>query len=182
MQYEIPAICPVCQGAFQTKKLACIKCGSVLEGNFAPDPLSALPKEMRQFILIFIRCRGNIREMEKAYGISYPTVRARLDEIIAALNVNRQPGRQAGVKPAQSANNGVSDGAAASDAGTEGMAGDTDAGPGPVIAVGDTDAGPGPDMAGGSTQERLGILKSLASGEIGIDEAKELLTKKGAGE
>ena len=92
MLYEPPSVCPVCGGNFHVKRLGCENCGSVLEGAFAPDRLSRLTPEMRRFVIIFIGSRGNIREMEKIYGISYPTVRARLDEIIAALDTGEDDG------------------------------------------------------------------------------------------
>ena len=90
MLYDFPIHCPVCQGMFHVKRLGCDKCGSVLEGNFEFNQLARLPKEMQQFVIVFLECRGNIREMEKYFSISYPTVRARIDEIVAVLN--RQTG------------------------------------------------------------------------------------------
>jgi hypothetical protein len=86
MLYELPASCPVCKKAFHVRRLGCENCGSTLEGAFELDRLSQLPSEMRQFVIIFLKSRGNIREMEKFYGISYPTVRSRLDEIVALLD------------------------------------------------------------------------------------------------
>ncbi len=44
-----------------------------------------LPTEQREFIEVFIKCRGNIKDVEKELGISYPTVRNRLDSVITAL-------------------------------------------------------------------------------------------------
>ena len=85
MNYELPDKCPICQGKQHVTRLGCDNCGSVLEGRFILDRLSQLSSDMRQFIIIFLKYRGNIREMEKYYNISYPTVRARIDEIITAL-------------------------------------------------------------------------------------------------
>jgi hypothetical protein len=65
--------------------MKCQRCGAALEGEFELDRLSGLSAQQRQFIVDFLKCRGNIKEMEKTYAISYPTVRARLDEIVAAL-------------------------------------------------------------------------------------------------
>ena len=86
MLYELPAICPVCKKTFHVKRLGCENCGCTLDGAFELDRLSQLSTEMRRFVVIFLKSRGNIREMEKFYGISYPTVRSRLDEIVAALD------------------------------------------------------------------------------------------------
>ena len=85
MLYEMPSVCPVCGSGFKVTRLSCDACGSVLEGNFGLDRISLLSKEMRRFTMDFLKCRGNIREMEKLYGISYPTVRARIDDIVTAL-------------------------------------------------------------------------------------------------
>ena len=61
------------------------------------DQESALTPEQRSFVYSFLRNRGNIREMEKELGISYPTVRARLDQVIAALGI--EPAKAADNKP-----------------------------------------------------------------------------------
>ena len=85
MLYSFPIHCPVCQEKFHVKRLACENCGSELEGTFELSRLSQLSSEMQQFIIVFLECRGNIREMEKYFNISYPTVRVRIDDIVAAL-------------------------------------------------------------------------------------------------
>jgi hypothetical protein len=66
-------------------RLACSECGSSLEGRFEVCRFCQLSPEQQQFIEVFITSRGNIREMERILGISYPTVRGRLDSIIEAL-------------------------------------------------------------------------------------------------
>jgi hypothetical protein len=101
MTYELPTICPVCHEKFIVKQLGCDNCNSVLEGNFELNKLSRLPSEMQQFVITFLRCRGNIREMEKILEISYPTVRARIDEIVAALAPATGVGPQVGVNAAK---------------------------------------------------------------------------------
>lgn len=85
MSHPLPATCPVCQHALIASRLRCKHCGTALEGDFEIDRLARLSMAQRQFVVSFLRCRGNIREMEKEYSISYPTVRARIDEIIQAL-------------------------------------------------------------------------------------------------
>lgn len=59
-----------------------------MEGEFTLCKFCQLPDEQREFIEIFIKCRGNIKDIEKEMGISYPTVRNRLDTIIEALGYN----------------------------------------------------------------------------------------------
>ena len=86
MIHEPPAICPVCDAKLHITRLSCRNCGSVLKGRFKLEGLANLPAEMQRFVVIFLKSRGNIREMEKIYGISYPTVRARIDEILELLD------------------------------------------------------------------------------------------------
>jgi hypothetical protein len=56
-----------------------------MEGKFSLCKFCRLPAEQREFIEVFIKCRGSIKEVEKELGISYPTVRSRLDSVIEAL-------------------------------------------------------------------------------------------------
>ena len=90
MLHVMPGKCPVCQNRFTVTRLGCDSCESVLEGNFEPGRLAGLPAETQQFIVMFLKCRGNIREMEKIYNISYPTVRSRIDEIVTLLGESAQ--------------------------------------------------------------------------------------------
>jgi len=90
--------CPVCHKPLHITKLHCPACGTSIEGDFQAERLLALTPEQRSFVLSFLRNRGNIREMEKELGISYPTVRARLDQILAALGLESNPSKE---KPAR---------------------------------------------------------------------------------
>ena len=77
--------CPVCEAPLRITELSCPECETKLHGVFQPPPLARLPREHQQFAETFLLCRGVIRDVEKALGISYPTVRARLDGVVAAL-------------------------------------------------------------------------------------------------
>jgi hypothetical protein len=68
-------------------ELQCRGCGTGLQGEFAlsPCPFCALPPEQFRFLELFLRCRGNMRDVERALGLSYPTIRARLDTLLNAL-------------------------------------------------------------------------------------------------
>ena len=78
--------CPVCDNdRFAVAKLICAKCGTAIEGKFSLSKLGGLATEHQDFIEVFIRCRGNIKDVERELGISYPTVRNRLDKVIRAL-------------------------------------------------------------------------------------------------
>jgi hypothetical protein len=77
--------CPVCNQELDIVKLHCDHCNTTIEGSFTLCRFCKLTREQRQFIETFIKCRGNIKEVEKDLSISYPTVRSRLDEVIHAL-------------------------------------------------------------------------------------------------
>lgn len=77
--------CPVCEGELEVVRLSCRGCGTSLEGRFALGKFHSLSREQLQFAEVFIRNRGNIKDVERELGISYPTVRGRLDALIRAL-------------------------------------------------------------------------------------------------
>jgi len=77
--------CPVCGDALEVVRLECGRCHTAIEGRFSLSRLSRLSDEQLQFVDTFLRVRGNIREMERELGISYPTVRNRLDGILQAM-------------------------------------------------------------------------------------------------
>lgn len=85
MKYKSPSQCPVCGHELVISKLACNHCHTTLEGSFDSCKFCKLPAEQMEFIEVFIKCRGNIKDVEKELGISYPTVRNRLDGIIQEL-------------------------------------------------------------------------------------------------
>ena len=85
MDYKMPHKCPVCEHELKVTKLACTYCSTKIEGEFSSCKFCKLPLEQLVFIEAFIKCRGNIKEVEKELGISYPTVRSRLDSVIEAL-------------------------------------------------------------------------------------------------
>lgn len=85
MKYKAPGRCPVCDEKLSITKLSCPKCSTTIEGNFQPCEFCRLPNEDLEFVKIFIKCRGNIKDVEKELGISYPTVRGKLDTVIRGL-------------------------------------------------------------------------------------------------
>ena len=87
-QYPVPGTCPVCGGAFTVTQVKCQDCGARLEGRFTPGLLGSLTEEQIRFVKVFLARRGNIREVGKELGISYPTVRSRLDEILEVLGLS----------------------------------------------------------------------------------------------
>lgn len=85
MLYKAPGKCPVCSEKLDITKLSCPKCRTNIEGEFEPCEFCRLPKDELDFIKVFIKCRGSIKDVEKELGISYPTVRAKLDNVISSL-------------------------------------------------------------------------------------------------
>lgn len=85
MKYKAPGKCPVCGEKLSITKLGCPKCSTAIEGDFQPCEFCRLPEEDLEFVKVFIKCRGNIKDVEKELGISYPTVRGKLDAVIRGL-------------------------------------------------------------------------------------------------
>lgn len=88
MVYKIINECPVCHSKLLVSKLKCSKCSTVIENDFEMSKFEYLTNEQLKFIEVFLKNRGNIKDVEKELGISYPTVRAKLDEVISALGYN----------------------------------------------------------------------------------------------
>lgn len=77
--------CPVCASEMRAVRLECGECGVLVEGSFALGRFHALDREQLAFLETFVRVRGNIKDVEREFGVSYPTARARLDAVIRAL-------------------------------------------------------------------------------------------------
>ena len=88
--YHAPTKCPVCGDAMEITKVKCRNCNSELSGIFSPCRFCTLEEKYTQFIETFLRCRGSIKEVEKAMGISYPTVRNLLDASLTELGLNEK--------------------------------------------------------------------------------------------
>jgi hypothetical protein len=83
--HQVLTRCPVCGDDLRIVRLECPGCGSALQGNFSLGRLARLTREQLQFVEVFIRCRGKIKDVEEELGISYPTVVARLNEVVQAM-------------------------------------------------------------------------------------------------
>ncbi len=79
--------CPVCGKELVAVRLRCENCETVIENSFRLSRFDYLTDDELRFVETFLRCRGNIKEVERALGISYPTVRARLDGILKRLGL-----------------------------------------------------------------------------------------------
>lgn len=85
MKKEVLGKCPVCGDELHVVKLSCNNCQTNIEGSFSLCKFCKLTDEQKSFVEIFIKSRGNIKEIEKEMGISYPTVRGKLENVIEAL-------------------------------------------------------------------------------------------------
>jgi hypothetical protein len=79
--------CPVCASATFVERVRCSTCDTAVEGRFSSsvEGFQSLTKEQRAFVKVFVSCRGKIKDVEQALGISYPTVVSRLEEVAEAI-------------------------------------------------------------------------------------------------
>ena len=87
MARDVISTCPVCEGELLISRLHCRSCGTALEGEFGVGRFGRLSKEQLALLESFLRARGNLKEMERELGISYPTVRGRVDALVRALGL-----------------------------------------------------------------------------------------------
>ena len=81
----LPTKCPLCGGEITVTRIYCRDCDTTIEGRFEGGPFSQLTQEQLEFAETFIRHEGKITRMEGELGLSYPTIRNRLHEVIRAL-------------------------------------------------------------------------------------------------
>jgi hypothetical protein len=93
--HDAIATCPVCAGELAVTRLRCGTCGTTLEGEFSVGRFASLSREQTQVLESFLRSRGNLRDMERELGISYPTVRARVEALVRALGFGPRDGDEA---------------------------------------------------------------------------------------
>lgn len=90
--HPAPSRCPVCHSELTVARLHCSSCDTSIEGRFTSGPFGHLSPEYVDFIVTFVRCEGKINRMEQELGLSYPTIRNRLHEVIRALGY--EPGKE----------------------------------------------------------------------------------------
>jgi hypothetical protein len=151
MVHDVIATCPVCADELTITRLHCRSCGTALEGEFGVGRFGRLDREQMSLLESFLRSRGNLKEMERELGISYPTVRGRVDGLVRAL--------------------GLADGADIAD-GADGADGEPDE---------LEPANEAPTDAADAAAERRSILERLARKEIGAEEAAVALRSIGDG-
>jgi len=87
MARDVISTCPVCEGELLITRLHCRSCGTALEGEFGVGRFGRLSREQLSLLESFLRSRGNLRDIERELGISYPTVRGRVDALVRSLGL-----------------------------------------------------------------------------------------------
>ena len=103
--FAAPTRCPVCRSELEITRLHCPSCDTSIEGRFTGGPIAHLTAEHLDFIVTFVRCEGKINRMEQELGLSYPTIRNRLHEVIRALGF--EPGKDETIEISSEKRNSV---------------------------------------------------------------------------
>ncbi len=90
--YRPPRDCPVCSSRLEITQLGCPTCGTGLVGRFEPCDFCGLDDADLQMLKVFLASRGNMRDLERHLGVSYPTARARFDDLLRRLGLQAAPG------------------------------------------------------------------------------------------
>ena len=85
MPHDVISTCPVCSSELAVTRLHCGTCGTTLEGDFSVGRFGRLSRDQVAILESFLRSRGNLRDMERELGISYPTVRSRVEQLVRSL-------------------------------------------------------------------------------------------------
>ncbi len=157
MVRKILEACPSCGGELEIGEVHCTNCETQIQARYRPCDFCMLTDEQSTFLRLFVLSRGNLTEVEKRLGVSYPTVRAKLDEVIERLEGSEGP--QAPGAPATA----VRRRAAASRIQE------------PPPSNPGTGAAPPP----GAGDERRRLLEAVARGEVSAEEASSKLRTRG---
>lgn len=85
--HTTPRHCPVCGEELVLTRLGCASCGTELSGSFEACEFCALSPEDREILRVFLASRGNMKDLERHLGVSYPTARARFDGLLGRLGL-----------------------------------------------------------------------------------------------
>lgn len=91
---ELSTRCPYCFARVQVKTLACEACGVEVTGRFEVPRFLELSAEQQRFATEFLLASGSLKKVAETFGISYPTVRARLDRIIECLEAAKSAAQE----------------------------------------------------------------------------------------
>jgi hypothetical protein len=87
----VPTKCPICNEILSVRRLHCRNCDTTIEGHFDQGRLGQLTPDQLSFVEAFVRCEGKLNRLERELGMSYPTLRSRLTEVIHALGYSVGP-------------------------------------------------------------------------------------------
>ncbi|MEQ4203721.1 DUF2089 domain-containing protein [Actinopolymorpha sp. B9G3] len=102
-EYRPPRDCPVCGAGLQVTRLGCGSCGSELSGVFESCGFCGLTDAERSVLQVFLVSRGNMREVERHLGVSYPTARQRYADLLTKLGLEPAPAAASGAAEAAQA-------------------------------------------------------------------------------
>ncbi len=85
--YRPPRDCPVCSSRLETTQLGCPHCGTGIVGHFRSCDFCGLDDADLVMLRVFLASRGNMRDLERHLGVSYPTARARFDDLLRRLGL-----------------------------------------------------------------------------------------------
>ena len=90
-KYPMPTRCPVTGESLEVTRLRGPNSGVVIEGQFLPNEFALLDRENLDYLRLFVKVRGNLKEVERMMGVSYPTVRARFEQLLRGLGYEAAP-------------------------------------------------------------------------------------------
>ena len=80
--------CPICGGKLKILKVKCENCGTVIEGEFDMPVVLSLDKDDYDFLILFLKTRGNLSEVAKILGVSFPTAKTRLNSLLKKMGID----------------------------------------------------------------------------------------------
>lgn len=85
--YPMPTTCPACNSHLRVQTLVCAnpQCRTQVRGEFEANEFALLPPEQLEFLRLYIKVRGNLKDVERIMGVSYPTVRAKMEQLLRTL-------------------------------------------------------------------------------------------------
>lgn len=87
MKKKFPTVCPSCAGSLKVQSLHCNECDTTISGEYDVPALLRLKPDELEFVTNFIKCSGSLKQMASDMGLSYPTVRNLLDEVINNIQI-----------------------------------------------------------------------------------------------